>query len=329
MTRVMAVEFRPHGLLHYLDPGTRSYRVGDTVLFPTDNGPEVCRVVWAPESCDAEGFDALPVCRGPAGDDDLRRDERNIRIRAEALAVTRLLVERHGLAMKLVGVDFIDRSDDFDQLVILYYTAPVRVDFRALLTDLARSLQSRIDLRQVGSRDATRIAGGVGECGRDLCCSTFLDSFEPISMRLAKLQGLPNNPLQLSGVCGRLKCCLRYEQAMYAEFSNRAPEVGARISTPGGEGVVVAHAVALGAVTVRDDHGELSACPLESVCPLAGRPGPAPRTVRRRRYEARPGESDGAESAPGEGAPRPGPRLIPRPRRPCVAEAGEPRPDVR
>ena len=329
MTQVMAVEFRPHGQLHYLDPGGRSYRVGDAVLFPTDNGPEVCRVVWAPESCDAAGFDPLPACLGSARDDDLRRDARNLRIRAEALAVTRRLVEHHGLAMKLVGVDLIDRSDDVDQLVIIYYTAPVRVDFRALLTDLARSLQSRIDLRQVGSRDATRIAGGVGDCGRDLCCSTFLDSFEPISMRLARLQGLPNNPLQLSGVCGRLKCCLRYEQAMYADFSNRAPEVGASISTPGGEGVVVAHVVPLDAVTVRDADGEVSACPLESLCPMAGRPAPAHRTLRRHRHDAGPGEPGSPESGPGEGAPRPGPRPVPKPRRPRVAEVGEPRPDGR
>lgn len=315
MTQVMAVQFSPHGQLHYLDPGDERYRTGEAVLYPTEFGPEVCRVVWAPELIDAEGFGALPACAGRAQPDDLRRDRRNARLRAEALAVTRELVARHNLPMKLVGVDYIDRSDEFDQQVVVYYTAPIRVDFRALLGDLARTLQARIDLRQVGSRDATRISGGVGDCGRELCCSTFLDSFEPVSMRLAKAQGLTGNPLQIAGACGRLKCCLRYEQPLYTDFAERAPDLGARVLTPSGEGTVVAHSVPLDAVSVRTADGEVSLCPLASVCPVVGR-DPAPRrTLLRRRHEGDPDPD-------GETRPRPGPRRLPLPIRPR-SQAGE------
>jgi len=304
MTQVMAVEFSPHGQLHYLDPGTERYRPGEAVLFPTDYGPEVCRVVWAPESSEARGFAGLPLCAGRAGADDLRREERNGRLRAQALAVARELVARHQLPMKLVGVDYIDRSAEFDQLVVVYYTAPIRVDFRGLLCDLARALQARIDLRQVGSRDATRLMGGVGDCGRELCCSTFLDAFEPVSMRAVKAQGLSANPLQIAGACGRLKCCLHYEQAMYADFAERAPDLGARVVTPAGEGTVIAHSVPLDAVRVRGVDGEVTVCPLASACPVAGPTPQARRPLLRRRRD------DGPEPS-GEERPRPGPRRIP------------------
>ena len=308
MTQVMAVQFSPHGQLHYLDPGAERYRPGEAVLFPTDFGPEVCWVVWAPESSDAEGFASLPVCAGRAAPDDLRRDERIARVRAEALVVSRELVARHHLPMKLVGVDFIDRSDEFDQLVVIYYTAPVRVDFRTLLGDLARTLQARIDLRQVGSRDATRIMGGVGDCGRELCCSTFLETFEPVSMRLAKAQGLSGNPLQIAGACGRLKCCLRYEQPMYTAYAERAPDLGARVLTPSGEATVIGHSVPMDAVSVRGVDGEVSLCPLASVCPAVGQ-SPAPRrTLLKRR------QNDAPEA--GESRPGPGPRRLPLPIRP-------------
>ena len=308
MTQVMAVQFSTHGQLHYLDAGGERYRTGEAVLFPTDSGPEVCWVAWAPESSDAEGFSRLPVCAGRAGPDDLRRDEHNQRLRSEALAVARELVARHHLPMKLVGVDYIDRSEEFDHLVAIYYTAPVRVDFRALLGDLARTLQSRIDLRQVGARDAGRILGGVGDCGREFCCSTFMDTFEPVNMRLAKAQGLSGNPLQVAGACGRLKCCLRFEQPLYTEFAQRAPDLGARVLTPAGQGVVVGHCVPQDAVNVRGADGEVRLCPLASACPVVGQAPPARRTLLKRRRDADPDdEPTGGQS------PRPGPRGLPLP----------------
>ena len=227
MARVMAVSFTTYGRLYYLDPGAVTYAIGDRVLHPTEAGPEVATVVWAPEQVDSEKLTGLPLCPGPAIEADLVRG----------------LVERHQLAMKVVGVDLDDRSPEFGTLVAVYYTAPHRVDFRALLSDLARSLRSRIDLRQIGARDAARISGGLGSCGRELCCATFLTDFEPVSVRLARAQDLPANPLQIAGACGRLMCCLKYEHPLYVDFAARAPAVGAAVTTPDGDGVVVGHNV--------------------------------------------------------------------------------------
>lgn len=266
MARVMAVTLEPHGLLHYLDPGPATYRVGDLVLFPTDSGPEVATCVWVAD-VDAAGFEALPVCGGAASEADLRRDETNRRIRAEALAVARALVAKHELPMKVVGIDYIDRSTEFDRQVVIYFQAAERVDFRALLSDLARTLRARIDLRQIAARDAARITGGIGNCGRPLCCVTFLGDLEPVSVRLARPQGLPANPMQISGACGRLMCCLRYEHPLYAEFARDAPPIGSDVGTPDGDGVVVAHSVPGQRIDVRRPDGEVVSCPIESVCP--------------------------------------------------------------
>ena len=207
MARVMAVSFTTYGRLYYLDPGAVTYAIGDRVLHPTEAGPEVATVVWAPEQVDSEKLTGLPLCPGPAIEADLARDAANRRRVAEIEGVVRGLVERHQLAMKVVGVDLDDRSPEFGTLVAVYYTAPHRVDFRALLSDLARSLRSRIDLRQIGARDAARISGGLGSCGRELCCATFLTDFEPVSVRLARAQDLPANPLQVRApALRRLRC---------------------------------------------------------------------------------------------------------------------------
>ncbi|HJE50628.1 MAG TPA: hypothetical protein K8V15_01375 [Tessaracoccus flavescens] len=269
MTRVMAVAFDTYGTLHYLNPGERTYAVGEWVLYPTADGPEVAQCVWAAEEA-GEAYDDLPVCLGPATEADLRRDEHNRQVRADATAVAKRLIAQHKLPMKVVGVDFLDRSESFDRMVAIYYTAPHRVDFRALLGDLARALEARIDLRQVGSRDAARLIGGVGSCGRELCCTTFLTDFEPVSMRLAKVQGLPPNPLQISGACGRLMCCLKYEHPLYVDFVRQAPSVGTPVEVDGERGVVVGHHVPANEVSVRQRSGEVVRCPLQSVCSTAG-----------------------------------------------------------
>ncbi|WP_231980563.1 PSP1 domain-containing protein [Tessaracoccus coleopterorum] len=164
---------------------------------------------------------------------DHERDARNREIRSDAARVARELIERHGLPMKVVGVDFLDRSADFDKVVAVYFTAPHRVDFRQLLGDLARTLESRIDLRQVGARDAARLIGGVGSCGREFCCTTFLTDFEPVSLRLAKVQGIPANPLQIAGACGKLMCCLKFEHPLYERFHAEAPPSGRRSLSTG------------------------------------------------------------------------------------------------
>ena len=169
--------------------------------------------------------------------------------------------------MKVVGVDFLDANDSFDQMAVVYFTAPQRVDFRELVSQLARTLRARIDLRQVGGRDAARLTGGLGSCGRELCCATFLTDFEPVSLRMAKVQDLPANPLRISGACGRLMCCLKYEHPLYASFAREAPAVGETVTLPEGEAVVVAHSVPTDSVVLRmSATGQVSPCSRAAVC---------------------------------------------------------------
>jgi cell fate regulator YaaT (PSP1 superfamily) len=269
MAQVMAVSFERYGRLYYLDPGGRHYAVGDRVLVPTESGPEVAECVWAPEWVEDgdTGFVDLPVCAGPATAAHLARDEANRRRRAEARLVAKRLIKKNELPMKVVGVDYIDSSDEFDQLIVIYFDAPHRVDFRVLVGELARSLRARIDLRQVGSRDAARLTGGLGNCGRDLCCATFLKDFEPVSLRMAKVQDLPPNPMKISGACGRLMCCLKYEHPLYVEFAREAPALGSRVSMAEGDGVVVAHQVPADSVVVRlNSSGATMSCSKASAC---------------------------------------------------------------
>ncbi|HMS36756.1 MAG TPA: regulatory iron-sulfur-containing complex subunit RicT, partial [Arachnia sp.] len=256
MARVMAVAFERHGQLHYLDPGDGQYRVGQWVRYPTESGVEIAQVVWAAQEVPGELTD-VPACGGAASDADLRRDEVNRAFRAEAADVARDLIARHGLPMKVVAVDYVDSLPDVDRLVAIYYTAPHRVDFRALLRDLARGLNARIDLRQVGSRDAARLIGGIGSCGRELCCTTFMVDFEPVSLRLARVQGLPPNPLQIAGACGKLMCCLAFEHPLYVDFHRRAPGIGERVTVGEEDGVVTGHSVPSESVTVRMGSGEV------------------------------------------------------------------------
>jgi cell fate regulator YaaT (PSP1 superfamily) len=263
---VMAVSFERYGRLYYLDPGPHRPRVGDKVLVPTDDGPEVAECVWAPQYV-TEEIGGLPLCAGVATAAELDRDEQNRQRRADARLIAKRLIREHGLPMKVVGVDFVDRRPDVDQLVIVYFSAPHRVDFRELVRDLARGLRARIELRQVGARDEARLQGGIGPCGRDLCCATFLKDFEPVSVRMAKDQDLPLNPLRIAGACGRLMCCLKYEHPLYEEFAKNAPAVGCAVDTPDGPGQVVGHDVPGEKVVVRmAADGRKQACALASVC---------------------------------------------------------------
>ncbi|MGC3995674.1 MAG: regulatory iron-sulfur-containing complex subunit RicT [Propionicimonas sp.] len=265
MPRVMAVAFEPLGRLHYLDPGAADYTFGQPVLVSTPEGVEVARCVWGPADVDWSG--TLPLCLGAATPTELERDGANRRRRAEIAAVARRLISRRGLPMRVVGVDFVDQSEAFDQQAVVYYEAPGRVDFRELLTDLARTLQSRIDLRQVGARDAAALLGGLGPCGREVCCATMGPRHATLSGGLARDQTPLHSQSQLQGTCGRTMCCLAYESRLYADFRDRAPRRGAVVSTDEGTGVVVGHNVPLDAVVVQTETGRFT-CPLGRVCPL-------------------------------------------------------------
>jgi cell fate regulator YaaT (PSP1 superfamily) len=259
MRRVLAVTFTPRGRLYYIDAGATQASVGDDVLVPTESSPEVAGVVWA---ADVELHAELPVCAGLAGEADLERELRNRRLKAEATEIAKAVIAEHGLPMRVVAVDLDDHSDDYGRLVAIYYTAPQRVDFRLLVRDLASALSSRIDLRQIGPRDAARLVGDVASCGRDLCCTTFLTELEPVGVRAAKGQDLAANQLQAQGQCGRLKCCLAYEQEMYDDFERRAPAVGSRVQTEQGPGVVIGRSVPADTVTVRCRDGRCLVCPV-------------------------------------------------------------------
>lgn len=262
----MAVSFTRYGRLYYLDPGTHTPRVGDKVLVPTDTGNEVAECVWAPEWV-SEDIDGLPTCGGLARTSDLDRDEANRVRRAEAKAIVKRLVREHELPMKVTAIDFVDRDTTGGATFVVYFTALHRVDFRALVRDLGRVLAARVELRQLSARDDAKVQGGIGPCGRDLCCATFLRDFEPVSVRMAKDQDLGVNPMRISGACGRLMCCLKYEHPLYQEFKATAPPIGASVETPEGVGRVVGHQVQTDAVVVRmASSGRTCSCSRASVC---------------------------------------------------------------
>jgi cell fate regulator YaaT (PSP1 superfamily) len=262
MGMMMAVSFQRTGRLYYLDPGEYTPAVGTKVLVPTDAGPEVAEVIWAPQYVDDE-ITGLPVCAGLAGEEHLSRDETNRQRRADAKFISRRLVREHGLPMKIIAVDYLDEPNVFT----IYFGAPHRVDFRELVRDLAGHLRARVELRQIGPRDEARLQGGIGPCGRDLCCATFLKDFEPVSVRMAKDQDLPVNPLRIAGACGRLMCCLKYEHPLYQNFKASAPKLGETVETPEGPGTVVGHSVPADQVVVKlAEDGRRCACPKASVC---------------------------------------------------------------
>jgi cell fate regulator YaaT (PSP1 superfamily) len=279
---MMAVSFERYGRLYYLDPGPYQPTVGVKVLVPTDAGPEVAECVWAPQWVEEE-IAGLPVCAGIATEDHLARNEENRARRAKARVTARRLIRDHDLPMKVVGVDYVSPPPVFT----VYFSAPHRVDFRALVRDLAGRLAGRVELRQVGPRDEARLQGGIGPCGRDLCCATFLKDFEPVSVRMAKDQDLPVNPLRIAGACGRLMCCLKYEHPLYQDFHASAPRLGDQVDTPEGTGVVAGHNVPGDKVVVKlTADGRKCACTRASVC------------GSRQSYEARYG--DGAPTGGAE-----------------------------
>ncbi len=262
MPMICAVVFQPHGRLYYADPGALSLAVGDHVLYPTDDGDEVAQVMWAPQWV-SEEVGGLPTLRGTAGAAEVEAAAAARKIRAEARVAARRLIREHQLPMKVVGVDHVPD----DNRTTIYFTAPHRVDFRALVRDLGATLRCRVELRQLSARDEARLTGGIGSCGRELCCSTFLVDFEPVSVRMAKDQDLPANPLRISGACGKLMCCLKYEHPLYQDFAERAPEVGAQVETDDGAGTVVGHNVPGEQVVVRmSADGRRTPCALASVC---------------------------------------------------------------
>jgi cell fate regulator YaaT (PSP1 superfamily) len=267
MGQLCAVSFNRYGRLYYFNPGSHHFGVGDRVLVPTDDGPEVAECVWAPQWV-SEDTDGFPRLIGVAAAGDLDRDKVQRERKAAAKVAAKQLIRDHDLPMKVVAVDYVMESEGVSGgRTTIYFTAPHRVDFRALVRDLGATLHCRVELRQLAARDSARVQGGIGSCGRDLCCATFLTDFEPVSIRMAKDQDLPLNPLRISGACGRLMCCLKYEHPLYQQFQASAPAIGERVSTPEGDGRVIGHSVPADAVVVRmDSDGSRCSCSRASVC---------------------------------------------------------------
>ncbi|GGN47088.1 cell fate regulator YaaT (PSP1 superfamily) [Actinoplanes campanulatus] len=268
MGMLCAVSFNRYGRLYYLDPAGFTPAVGDRVLVPTDDGPEVAECVWAPQWVD-EDTSGFPKVAGLADDRDLRRDEQLRKRKAEAKVAAKKLIKAHDLPMKVVAVDHVlDQPGNGGARTTIYFTAPHRVDFRSLVRDLGATLHCRVELRQLSARDSARVQGGIGSCGRDLCCATFLTDFEPVTIRMAKDQDLPLNPLRISGACGRLMCCLKYEHPLYVGSSTSDFHQGQRVTlTDGTEGKVSSKHPPSDSLTVRNlQDGQPRRCSVADIC---------------------------------------------------------------
>lgn len=246
--QVVGVSFRPAGKIYCFNPGNLELAVGDPVIVETVRGMEYGTIATGPSRYVGNNAEPplKPVIR-KADEEDQHRLEEIREKEAEAFRICLDKIAAHGLPMKLVSVDH-----TFDgNKIIFYFTADGRVDFRELVRDLAAVFRTRIELRQIGVRDEAKMMGGRGSCGRDLCCTSWLREFTPVSIRMAKEQNLSLNPAKISGICGRLMCCLRYESETYAHARRQMPAVGSVVLTPGGEGRVTAVNMFKALVTVR------------------------------------------------------------------------------
>ena len=235
MATVIGVRFKKAGKVYYFDPCEVWPRPGDSVVVETARGVEFGEVVTgAREVADEQIVAPLKKVVRIATEEDIRRAEYNEKREEEAFRVCQEKVAKHKLEMKLVSVEYtFDNSK-----IIFYFTANGRVDFRELVKDLAGVFKMRIELRQIGVRDEAKMLGGLGSCGRPICCGTFLGDFQPVSIKMAKEQNLSLNPTKISGLCGRLMCCLKYEQDCYSQTLKKLPKVGKDIVTPDGVGVL-------------------------------------------------------------------------------------------
>ena len=229
MIKVIGVRFRTAGKIYFFSPGGLELKAGDKVLVETARGVEFGSVVTGIKEVpdDQISQPLKPVIR-IATQDDVRREAKNREKEKEAFKICQEKIRKHGLEMKLIDAEY-----TFDNnKVLFYFTADGRIDFRELVKDLASVFRTRIELRQIGVRDETKIRGGIGICGRPLCCHTYLTEFAPVSIKMAKEQNLSLNPTKISGVCGRLMCCLTNEEETYEELNSHLPSIGDYVTTP-------------------------------------------------------------------------------------------------
>ncbi len=248
MAEIVGIRFKDVGKIYYFDPNGAKFNKGDFAIVETVRGVECGEV--AIENKDVEESEIVKPLKKivrPASADDIKKYEENKKKEIEAAEIARKRIEAHKLEMNLVDVEY-----TFDGgKVLFYFTADGRVDFRELVKDLASIFRTRIELRQIGVRDKAKMIGGLGVCGRPFCCSTFLGDFQPVSIKMAKEQGLSLSLDKISGCCGRLMCCLKYEQETYEYLSKTTPKPGAIISTNEGEGRVTESNILTGLLKVQ------------------------------------------------------------------------------
>lgn len=301
--KVVSVKFKENGRAYYFDPGEFKIKEGDFVVVTTARGTECGEVVRAAHEVPGFSREVKPVLR-IADAVDVRRMRQNRADVQQAYQICEQRIAAHGLKMKLVDAEYtLDRSK-----LVFYFTADNRVDFRELVKDLASVFRTRIELRQIGVRDEAKMIGGLGCCGRELCCSSYLDDFHPVSINMAKDQNLSLNPAKISGVCGRLMCCLKYEHEAYAELQKVTPRQGSVVDTPEGRGKVVSTQMLRGTCKVQlDDSPEHSltefqctqCCMVKGAC--RNRQNAAAMAEEHRKRED---QEDAAAPAPKKDAPK-------------------------
>ncbi len=250
MIKVTGVRFKTVGKIYYFSPNGLSLKPKDKVVVETARGLECGEVTFSDRSVpdDEITSELKPVIR-IATEKDLRTVEENKEKEKAAFDICLKKIEAHKLKMKLVDVEYtLDRNK-----ILFYFTADGRVDFRELVKDLASVFRTRIELRQIGVRDESKMVGGLGICGRPFCCNTFLGDFQPVSVKMAKEQSLSLSPVKISGTCGRLMCCLKYEQDAYEHLLRVTPKNGAVVDTPEGRGTVVDFNLLTGILKIRLD----------------------------------------------------------------------------
>ncbi|WP_443725072.1 PSP1 domain-containing protein [Pseudoruminococcus massiliensis] len=236
MAIIIGVKFKGAGKVYYFDHDEAILNAGDYVVVETSRGIECGTVTFGNREINDDGLNRpLKKIIRPATAEDIAHLEDNRKKEEKAYGICLKKIIEHNLKMKLVTVEY-----TFDNNKILFYfTADGRVDFRELVKDLAGIFRTRIELRQIGVRDESKMLGGLGICGREFCCKGFLSDFQPVSIKMAKEQGMSLNPVKISGTCGRLMCCLKYEQEAYSDLLKKTPKIGAYVSTPDGKGTVV------------------------------------------------------------------------------------------
>ncbi len=248
MAEVVGIRFKEVGKVYYFDPDGMQFKKGDRAVVETARGVECGEIAMENrEVDDSEIVKPLKRIVRPANENDLRVVRENREKEKKAFGICEEKIRAHNLDMKLVDVEY-----TFDGgKILFYFTADGRVDFRELVKDLAGVFRTRIELRQIGVRDESKMVGGFGMCGRPFCCSTFLGDFQPVSIKMAKEQGLSLNPVKISGTCGRLMCCLKYEQEAYEHLLRHTPKVGAIVETREGRGTVVENNLLTGMLKIR------------------------------------------------------------------------------